>query len=105
MPKHRTQMPDTVSDVNGARVGVGPVTAMTRRQVRAAQLVVASTALGDAEREPDLPEVLRALGILNREARVSPAHARPLTGLKRRLTFDAREPSGRRSRAAKKVRM
>jgi hypothetical protein len=104
--KHRDEKSDTVSDVAGARTGLGSPRQLTPAEVRRAQLVVASAALGDAEREADLPEVLDALGIKTRNGRLADVSARvpkglgqPGPGVRGYRKPGKREPSGRLSRS------
>lgn len=113
MPTTRGKaMTDTISDVSGARTGVGPVVRRTPREVRAAQRAFAATAWDHPDLDGDvtesaLAEVLDALGIRNREAKID----EPYQGEKRKpgrprgyrdRDVGKREPSGRLSRAAKR---
>lgn len=115
MPTTRGKaMTDTISDVSGARTGVGPVVRRTPREVRDAQRAFATTAwdhpeLVDYDQAKDaLTEVLDALGIRNREGKID----EPYQGEKRKPERPRgyrepgkREPSGRLSRAAAKKRI
>lgn len=119
MPSSRsnTAMSDAISDVSGARTGVGPVYTKTPDQVRAAQLVLASVAADDpraAAYDSDpaartrLREALRALGIFNQEGYVQDARVRKLVGTGPRFGVRGakapgpREPSGRLSRSVRR---
>lgn len=94
---------DTLSDVTSAGKAVNGTSARTPAQVRAAQLVLTSAAMGDAEREAEIQEVLRAVGIFNKTGVVETRRAKIGIGLKRtsasRRTDGQREPNGRLSRA------
>lgn len=114
MTRLDNRLPDSISDVSSSRMGVGQVGQRPPEQVRAAQLVVASTFMD----RPDIPHpadveweivtVLEALGIYNREARITVLNTRPPVGTRRQpsqrhLPRDhkfpgEREPNGRLSR-------
>jgi hypothetical protein len=78
----KTDLPDTLSDIASARTGIGALGEPTPDDVRKAQLQLAATALEHKrlgcpeEREAELEEVLRALGIFNRIGKISMRPAR-----------------------------
>ena len=98
MPTVRNKITDFLSQTSSAGTGIGQVTLKTRQQVRAAQLVVASH-VADAS---ELREVLEALGICNREAKIEDVAGRRPTGTwdQTHVKLPDREPNGRPSRAA-----
>jgi hypothetical protein len=106
-------MPDTLSDVNGARVGLGGIPVKTPAQVRTAQLVTVSLvtgdprqAINDAEKLAQVRQALEALGIFTKTGQIQTRPGRRPVGIAQLGKRPGkREPSGRLSRAAKKVRM
>jgi len=95
---------DPVADTTSAAKAITQPQDRTPEQVRAAQLVLVSMAMGDGEREAEIQEVLRAVGIFNKDGVVETRRAKIAIGLQR--TNDGRsredrprEPNGRLSRA------
>jgi hypothetical protein len=85
-----------------ANTELGAITERTAHQVRAAQLVLTSAAMGDPEREAEIRDVLSAVGIFNKRGRIETRASRPSNGLRRTantpIPANRREPSGRLSR-------
>lgn len=115
MTRTKSKMPDTVSDLAGARTGMGPIARRTADQVRAAQLVTASyvvddprAAANDPRARAEVREVLLSLGICNTRGRIDEVAGRTPIGLgsgagsRGYRTPGRREPAGRLSRAAKR---
>lgn len=122
----QSRMPDTISDVTSSRTGIGQIPVRTPREVRSAQLALASTALrhprlpNSDDVEFELSEALDALGILNRDGVIDEARAKPMIGtvtlgdkpyagtqrgLPRNYRFAGkREANGRLSRAERQRR-
>lgn len=81
-------------------------------KVRMAQLVLASVAFQDDEREPDLAEVLAAVGLLTTRGRIQRRSDRPVTGRRSQAGLPRdwrepgeREPNGRLSRRSRNVKI
>ena len=102
MPNVRGRLPDSLSLAASASTGLGQVRPRTRDQVRVAQLVVASHVTSAGE----LREVLQALGICNREAKIQEVKGKRPTGTwaQTHVSLPDREPNGRPSRAAARKR-
>ena len=102
MPTQRGRIPDSLSTAASAGTGIGQITPRPPEQIRTAQLVVASHVDDPAE----LREMLQALGICNREGKISQVRGKRPIGTWRQthVKLPDREPNGRPSRAAARRR-